>query len=231
MPHAQELLRQFALSYEEKHPNHDPIAFHIRLTDDNTVFSVDLARPGSPQVREGTHPDAFYTWATDEETLRKMNQGDLGPGTASAMEKITDWAPLKAELPEGEAWTMDHYHKVAEFETAFLNPFNPERVCFGEAYARSVHGGHAASLFSAKGFRCAWYSIHKGERVNDEEHANPFPSGIIVLSGRARGRISGKDGDIGANEAFYIPAGAAHTIWNDHDEPCTAIWVAWGMGA
>ena len=231
MSHAGAVLEKFAVAYEKKYPEHDPFVFDVRLRENETVFSVDLKRPGSPVVAEGAHPDSFYTWLTDVETLEKMHRGDLGPGTAAAMEQITDDAPLKALLPDGESWTMEHYHKVVEFETAFFNPFNPEMMRFGEGYARPVHGGHEVSLFTGKGMRCAWYSIHRGERVNDDEHANPFPSGIIILSGRMRGRIGGRDGELVAGEAYLIPAGTTHTSWNEDDEPCHAIWVAWGIGA
>jgi mannose-6-phosphate isomerase-like protein (cupin superfamily) len=224
-------LQKLAFNYEEKHPQHEPIVLHVRLRDDDTLFCVDLRKRGAPEVREAADPDAFYTWRTDRDTLRRMVEGDLSPGTAAAMEQITDDAPLKAVLPEGESWTMDHYHKVVEFETAFFNPFNPDRIRFGEAFARPVHGGHAVSLFTARGLRSAWYSVHKGERINDEGHANPFPSGIIVLSGQARGRIDGREVDLVANEAYLIPAGATHSLWNEEDEPCTAIWIAWGIGA
>ena len=231
MPNVRVLLDKFCSKYEEKYPDHAPIVFHVRLRENDTLFSIDLRQAGSPIVAEGDHADAFYTWLTDVETLEKMYRGDLGPGTAAAMEQITDDAPLKAQLPEGESWTMEHYHKVVEFETAFFNPFNPEMVRFGEEFARPVHGGHAVSLFTAEGMRCAWYSIHKGERVNDDEHANPFPSGIIILSGRMCGRIGGKDGELVAGEAYLIPASTTHTSWNEHDEPCHAIWIAWGIGA
>jgi len=157
-----------------------------------------------------------------------MVAGELGPGTAAAMERITDEAPLKATLPEGESWTMDHYHKVVEFETAF---FNPDRMRFGGEFTRPVHGGHAVSHSTARGPHSAWYSVHKGEQINDDGHANPFSSGIIVLSGRARGRIDGREVDLVANGATLIPAGATHTLWNEKDEPCIAIRIAWGIGA
>ena len=231
MPDVKPMLGEFAAMYEEKYPNHDPIVFQVRLRELGTVFCVDLREPGAPSVREGESAEVFYTWLTDVETLGKMHAGDLAPGTAAAMEQITDDAPLKALLPEGESWTMDHYHKVVEFETAFFNPFNPEMVRFGEEFARPVHGGHAVPLFTAKGMRCAWYSIHKGERVNDDEHANPFPSGIVILSGQLKSMRDGKECVRSAGEAYYIPAGTVHTGWNDQDEPCTAIWVAWGIGA
>ena len=231
MQTVQTLLEKFSSSYEEKYPDHEPFVFDVRLRENDTLFSVDLRQPGSPIVAEGAHPDAFYTWLTDVETLRKMYSGDLAPGTAAAMEQITDDAPLKAMLPEGESWTMEHYHKVVEFETAFFNPFNPEMVRFGEEYTRPVHGGHAVALFNGKGMRCAWYSVHKGERVNDEEHANPFPQGIIILSGQMKSVRGGKEQVHCAGEAYLIPAGTTHTSWNEDDEPCHAIWVAWGIGA
>ena len=89
---------------------------------------------GSPTTTEGAHPDAFDTWLTDEEAPAEMHSRDLGPGTASAMEQITDDAPLKALLPDGESWTMEHYLKVVEFETSFFHPFNPDVVRFGERF-------------------------------------------------------------------------------------------------
>ena len=226
-----ELLLRFASSYEKKYPAHEPFVFHVRLREDGTLFAIDLRQPGSPSVSEGENPKAYYTWVTDRETLEKMYEGDLGPGAAAAMEHITDDAPLKAQLPDGESWTMEHYHKVVEFETAFFNPFHPEKVKFGEDFSRPVHGAHAVPLFTARGMRCAWYSIHKGERINGDGHSNPFPSGIIVLSGKMRGRIGSVEGELVAGEAYFIPAGTTHTGWNDADEPCHTIWIAWGIGA
>ena len=231
MQRAHELLEAFAATYEEKRPGHEPVVFNVKLRDEEAVLAVDLTAPGSPVIAEGARPDAFHTLVTDIQTLEKMYSGELGPGTASGKEHVGQPAPLDGELPDGEPWTMEKIHRSIEVAYPFFNPFNPEKVRFGEEHARFIHGGHAVAFFYARGFRSAWYSIHRGEQVNDEEHANPFPSGIIVLSGCGSGRIAGEELDLQANEAYLIPAGATHTFWNENEEPMTAIYLAWGEGA
>jgi len=231
MQRAQALLEAFAKTYEEKRSDHAPVIFNVKLRDEGAILTVDLTEPGTPRIVEGAHPEAFHTFVTDVDTLEKMHSGELGPGTASGKEHVGQPSPLDSELPEGESWTMERIYRAIEVAHPFFNPFNPEKIRFGEEHARFVHGGHAVVFFYARGFRSAWYSIHQGERVNSEEHANPFPSGIIVLSGRASGRIGGKEIELQAHEAYLIPAGATHTFWNEHEEPLTAIYLAWGEGA
>ena len=94
-----------------------------------------------------------------------------------------------------------------------------------------MYGGHAVALFKSKGMRCGWYSVHKGERVNDEEHASPFPQGIIILSGQMKSVRGGKEQVHPVGEAYPIPADTPRASRNESDKPRLAIWVAWGIGA
>jgi len=45
-----------------------------------------------------------------------------------------------------------------------------------------------------------------------------------VLAGTVRLRIDGEEHTYGLGDAFEIPRGAAHQMWNPSDEPARAIW-------
>jgi len=225
------ILQEMADQYCVKLGAVQPRRIEIQLTDTRTVFFINLVCGSRPVVGEGKAEDPSFVITVDSETLRRLSEGELAPLTAAGRERLSDPAPLDFNLPAGEEMTADRIADMVEFVLRFFNPTRPERILLGEEHTRRIHGGRAVALFYDRGFRSAWYCLHKGEQLNRPGDTNPFPQGFIVLSGEGLATIGDRTTEIKTNEAYYIPSGATHVFRNDADEPLTGVWLAWGQGA
>lgn len=194
-------------------------------------WHVALGAEEPPTVQEGSHPEARFTFILSPETLARLYRGDLSPLTAAGREQLSDPAPLDFQLGAGLDFSPEIYRKLIAFVQRFFNMSSPERVLLGEEHARTIHGGQAVAMFYGEGFRSAWYLLHQGERLNAPGDTNPFPQAFVFLSGEGRAQIGEDTVDVGANEAYYIPPGAEHMVWNEAEEPLTLVFLAWGKGA
>lgn len=195
------------------------------------TWHVDLGGPQAPAVKAGSHAKTRFIFVLSLETLTRLRSGDLSPLTAAGREQLSDPAPLDFRLGEGLELTPEIYRELITFVQRFFNPTSPERIQLGEKHARVIHGGHAVAMFYGEGFRSAWYMLREGERLNAPGDTNPFPQAFVFLSGEGRAKIGEATVDVGANEAYYIPPGAEHIVWNEKEEPLTLVFLAWGEGA
>jgi len=51
-----------------------------------------------------------------------------------------------------------------------------------------------------------------------------------IVSGRLRVSLSGQERELGPGDAFDVPRGVAHRMWNAAGEPVRAIWVTTPAG-
>ncbi len=109
----------------------------------------------------------------------------------------------------------------------------PEKVSFGPAAGREVHGATMVVLYYQKGLRSAWGRIQKGQRVNADpkDQVNPFPTMMIGLRGRAKAKVGGAEMTLEQGQMVFVPAGTAHEAWNPFDEPAEFIILMFGDGA
>lgn len=231
MPSPHAILQRMADQYCRKASGVSQRQIEIRLTDLETVFFVDVAGDRRAQVREGMALEPAFVITVDHATLERLASGDIAPLTAAGRANISEPAPLDFRLPEGEELTPERLADVVEFTLRFFNPTDPEWIPIGEEHARRVHGGHAVDLFCDRGFRSAWYCLHRDEQLNDPQDTDPFPQGLVVLSGSGTATIGGRKLEIRENEAYYIPEHIPHVFANRADEPLTGLWLAWGQGS
>jgi len=226
-----EMLQDFVDLYHHQTQKGRNRAVDFDLQPDGGTWHVIFGGEEVPEVEQGPHVGARFTFVLSPDTLVQLYQGDLSPLTAAGREHISKPAPLDFRLGEAVELTPDVYREMILFMQRFFNRSSPEKIIFGEEHTRKVHGGHAAAMFYDQGFRSAWYLLKEGERLNEPGDRNPFPQAFVFLSGKGRARIGKDMVNVQAGEAYYIPPQSEHIVWNEREEPLTLFFLAWGEGA
>lgn len=223
------MLQEMGQSFETKIDSEFTLHGKIIITDIDTVFFIVIKNKKVTITKEPHSPEVILITTTD--TMKKIYNREMTAFAAAGKEKMSDTAPLDWKLAEGVKFTPDIQKKLYFFVQHFFNTTNPEKIKLGEEYSRVVHGGHAIPLYYHPGFRSGWFSIKKGEQINEPGDTNPFPQGIVVIKGEGKAKIGDKTISITANESYYIPPDSDHVIWTDSESPLELIWLAWGEGA
>ncbi len=188
-------------------------------------FEVDLGR-GLP-----AEPAAVY--ATDLETLGKIDRGEMNALTAMGRARASDPAPMDITFTPGFQPGEDFLAGFLPLTFHFWTRGFPETVSFGPAAGREVHGATMVVLYYQQGLRSAWGQIRKGQRVNadPQDQVNPFPTMIIGLRGRAMAKVGGVEKTLEPGQMIFVPPGIAHEAWNPFAEPAEFIILMFGDGA
>ena len=203
--------------------------FDIQATGDTWHLSVEPGK--SVTISEGPCDSAQYRFSVNPDTLMLIASGGMTGMTAAAKASGTDRAPLDLQLAEGMELTPEVRSQLYTFMQHFFNPTTPEKILLGREHARPVHGAPAVALYYAPGFRSAWYTVKKGERLNEPGDTNPFPQAFVIIEGGGSAKIGESTLEVKAGESYYIPPGSDHVLWTDSDNPLVVIWLAWGEGA
>jgi mannose-6-phosphate isomerase-like protein (cupin superfamily) len=233
IPSAEQMLQNFVVSYQKKIKPPFQGCLQIDLDETSQHWWIDFRENGEVSLAEGSAEDVFMTIKTSTETLRQLHDGDLSPVTAMGRAHYSDPAPLdivpgkQASIAPGSR----QFIEVLEFLQRFFNRSRPEKIQLGMEHSRSVHGGNVVGLFYGQGFRSAWYALKKGERLNDPDDVNPFPQALVFLSGSGKAQFGELTCTVKAGEAYHIPPGSAHVVWNEEEDPLELLFLAWGEGA
>lgn len=237
---AEEILRSYVEDFRSDPAAAEPISFGIRIRDDGggewqvAVGGKKEGDGGYPvELRAGlpSNPSSIYT--LDLATLRKIDSGEINALTSMCRARASDPAPMDIEF-------MDRFQPEADFFTRFIpltfhfwTRGRPETVNFGKHHSREVHGANMVVFYYQKGLRSAWAQIEKGQHVNRDpkDQANPFPTMIIGIRGKAVAKIGGREVILQAGQMAFIPAGVSHEAWNPYDEPAEVILLMFGEGA
>ncbi len=231
MSSIREMLGYLASFYEQKRTGEDEILvqFEILPTQESWILSVE---PGEElQLREGTHSEAEIIFTMSFETLGAIIDGEMTGLTAIGRENLSDKTPLDFKLGSNTEISPELMAQFLRFVQRFFNPTVPEKITLGQSHARLVHGAWAIPLFYHAGFRSAWYQIEKGQRLNEPGDTNPFPQAFVFLSGRGLVKIGESIEEVEPGQAYFIPPGTEHLVWNEGEEPITMIFLAWGKNA
>lgn len=225
------ILQDLARAYRAGAPPAQPFTVQFEIEPEPQCWHVRFDSEPAPTVEPGASQEARFTCLLSRATLERLVAGDLAPLTAAGRTRLSEPAPLDFRLPEGLSLTPAVQSQLIDFAQRFFNPTSPQRVRLGEDHTRPIHGGHAVAMFYGTGFRSAWYLLQPGERLNAPGDTDPFAQAFVFLSGRGRARIGDQSLNVQANEAYYVPPGAQHIVWNDKEQPLTLLYLAWGEGA
>lgn len=230
------ILQRFVADFRADRSLHEEVTFSLQIAEGRWHV---IARPGATgqanevELRIGDPPSPTFYYRMSEETLRRIDRGELNALTASVQAFSTDPAPLRVGLMEGaprDPATIDRLQRILFH---FWTTGFPEMIPFGESLTRFTHGTDAVVLYYQQGFRSGWFSLKPGQHANQDPRTqiNRFPTMLIITTGRARGRIGGKEVEGQAGQAFLIPAGTAHEFWNPYGAPAEGLLLMFGPGA
>lgn len=196
-------------------------------------YHIALSSEGPGRLGDGIPADYAFGFATDMETLRRLDREEWNALTAMGQARGTDPIPLVPRTPEGFEWTPEDRAYFLPLIFHFWNREWPERVLFGEGTTRQVHGGNAAILYYAAGLRSAWYQVKPGMHVNADptDQTNEFDTLVICTRGAVMSRLGGIERLLSEGEALLIPAGMTHEFWGDEGQYGEFVIVMFGEGA
>lgn len=205
--------------------------FGIRVA--GNWWTVTVAGDETTLTRgEPTEPTYYYT-ITEEETLRRIDRGELNMFTGMAKAFSTDVTPTDLDTMEGYQPRPDFMTVVIPQVFHFWTRGFPEVVPFSEDRALPTHGAHTVIIYYQEGFRSGWGYLAPGEHANEDPRSrtNPFPSLFIGLQGTATARINGVDSEFSEGNFMIIPPGVSHEFINESDENVHFLLFMFGEGA
>ena len=224
-----EILERYAADYLNDVTFTADQEFGVQVAGEMWTVSLDHAhaayevRPGDPSA-----PTFYYTIDAFE-TLARVDRGEVNAYTNMAKAFSTDVTPMDVELMEGANFDPAILGHIFHFWTRGF----PEVINWADQDLRHTHGGEAGIFYYQPGFRSGFGQILPGQHVNEDERSrtNPFPSLLIVHSGRMTARINGVDSVFEEGQAMLIPAGVSHEFLNPYDEPAGFFLFMFGEGA
>jgi len=240
---AQDILDSYVTDFRSDPAADRAITFGVRVTGQGggdwhvVVSGKKSAETGDRDVTLASgfpkEPCVFYK--VDLPTLRKIDSGKLNALTAMAAAFTTDVTPMDIDATDGFAPPSEDFFtkEFVPFTFHFWTRGLPEIVPFGSDLTRKTHGANVTVFYYEKGLRTAWGEVRKGEHVNadPQSQTNPFPSMLIVLSGKLDARLGGKAVSLEKGQMAFIPPGMTHEFWNNHDEAVQVILLMFGEGA
>lgn len=226
----EQMLSTWAGSFIEKVPQGYADTLNFFLQDTGESWYIPISG-GSYQVIRGENPKARIVVTGSYQTYHKLYTGQLNGMTAVARASIRNPAPLdfilKNDMSIRDLDMNDLYFKASNFFNA--HPHN--KVILGRDHARKVHGGYAVGLYYSIGYRSAYYTIRRGETINESGEKDPWQQSFIIISGQGYAQLGQDTIPLKANEAYYIKPNIYHKVWTDSEEGVSLIWNAWGKEA
>lgn len=240
-----EMLQAFIDDYR-----HDPMAingtFGIRIGDDWWTVSIQRKQneyrhrekftlhefgPHSVALQAGKpHEPTWYFELADENVLRKLSDGSLTAGTASARSFESDKVALSTKSMEGFDLDAGAVARMYHIQSHFWARGTPEVTHFEREKSLPTHGASMVGLAGMKDKRIAWFSIGPQETANEDPRleAGQVPNLMIFTKGRGRARFADKVMDVHEGMSVFIGPYVKHVISNPYDEPLEGILVLYG---
>lgn len=235
-PEVGAILQRFAADYRDDPSLQAPRTFGIEVDGARWHVVATPAREGGAatvELREGHPPEPFWYFVTDAATLDRIDRGEINALTAMGKARESDAAPLDIGVGAGFAPGPGFVAEALDTTFHFWTRGLPERIPYGPATTRTLHGAQASIFFYQPGFRSGYFELRPGQHANADpkDQVNPFPSLFIGLSGRAKARVGGREIELSAREALFVPAGTPHEFWNPYAESAEGILLMFGDGA
>ena len=189
--------------------------------------------PGSVTLHRGQPEEPTWFFWSDFETLERLDEGTMNAGTAMVKAFSTDVTPMDVDAMEGFQPDEGFLDRMLKATFHFWVRGVPEIVPFDEAFTRPSHGADAVIFYYQPGLRSGWFSIKKGQHVNDDPRmqTNPFPSMLIATEGVCTAKIDGNEVVLESGNMLFIPPEVTHEFWNDNEAPCRGVLLMFGEGA
>ncbi len=166
-----------------------------------------------------------------EETFEKLRSGEWNGMTATGRSHMSESAPLDFELPEGEDLEGEKLQMLYHFLTHFFTTEYPTVTELGREHSRKVHGGSAVPIAYGHGVRHAYYTIKRGEQINEDE-LDPWHQVFTVVEGTGKAIIDGEEIELEKNMSVHVPPNVEHIVKKDEgDDDLELLWVAYGEKA
>lgn len=238
---AEAILEEYVADFRSDPAAADPITFGVAITGEGggewhvvVAGREEGAETATVELRSGPAPEPTFLYTGDLKILRRVHRGELNALTAMGKARSSDVTPMDIDVMEGFTPDGTFVGRVLPLTFHFWTRGLPEVVPFGsKSMTREVHGANAAVFYYQPGFRSAWFHIENGQHANADsaDQTNPFPSMLILTSGRVVGKIGGRELTLNRNEMLFIPTDVSHEFWNPWDEPAEGVLLMFGEGA
>lgn len=229
------ILRRYVADYAIDPSLREDITFGVYVGPEHWHVMARARRDSQPadvRLIRGEPPQPTFYFTLDYPTLVRIDRGEINALTAMVRGLSSDRAPMSTGSPRGFTPGEGFVEKMLAVSFHFWTRGLPEVIPYGPELTRFVHGTDAVVLYYGKGIRTGWFSLKKGQHANADPRlqVNPFPTLLILTSGRGAGRIGGEQRELQAGNAVLVPAGVSHEFWNPHDEPVEGFLIMFGPG-
>ena len=225
-----EEIERMARFYEKKKPSSLRGKIHLLIGEDHR-FLIRL-KENEVEVEEvDTDEIDCLGLVMSEETFAKLDSGEWNGMTAAGRESMSESAPIDFRLPEGSRMDEETLQMMYHLGMHFFSKDYPTITKLGREHSRKVHGGNVVPIAYGHGIRSAYYTIEKGEQINEDE-LDPWDQVFTVIGGNGKALIDGEEIELEKNISVHVPPNTEHIVKKDEDEDdLELLWIAYGEKA
>lgn len=224
-----QILKEMAQCYQKKKPSDLVGTIYISIGEEND-HKVKL-KEDEVFVERGKESVEDLRLTMSEETFEKLRSGEWNGMTATGRSNMSESAPLDFSVPEGKDLDEEKLQMLYHFLTHFFTTEYPTVTDLGREHSRKVHGGSAVPIAYGHGVRHAYYTIKRGEQINEDE-LDPWKQVFTVISGTGKAIIDGEEIELEKNMSVHVPPNVEHIVKKDEGEgDLELVWVAYGEKA
>lgn len=230
-----QIIEACALTFKDKIDSSYTEKVVIALENASEAYTLTIGPNKKVIISNGSDSMASIFYKADAITYNRFYYGEMAPGTAVAQASSSDPIPLNYSFGKHVTFDSNFLNRFLFFTQRFFNRDIHDKLILNQERSRIVHGAYAIPIFYQRqndiGVRSAWYQLNKGQRANEEGDPNPFPQYVIVITGSLNAVLANDTLVMHKGEAYLIAPNTKHSFWNNNNEPCELIWIAWGKGA
>ncbi len=225
-----EELEGMAECYKKKKPSDLKGKIHLLVGEDE-AYLVRLEESEVEVEEAGVDCIGDLGLVMSQETFKKLSSREWNGMTAAGRASMTESAPLDFRLPEGAEMDNEILQMMYHFLTHFFSKDYPTITELGREHSRKVHGGNAVPIAYGHGVRSAYYTIQKGEQINEDE-LDPWNQVFTVVGGSGTAVVDGEEIELEKNISIHVPPDVEHIVKKEEgDDDLELIWTAYGEKA
>jgi len=207
--------------YREQLRQEEEIRVVITFTDTGEEATIIVGDKLS--VSEGADsPDLRLT--LESQTFQRIMDGEADFSALIGRSKASDVRPINFQLLDLEKATTT-VEVMKALMTFFFIPGRVKAKRLLRGLAGEAHGARPIPLVYHEGVRFAWYSIGKGEVLNEAGEKDPYPQFVTITKGHGRLILEDETIPLEPSIGVFIPANSPHKI--EAQEDIEAFWLAW----